>query len=455
MAATSALVPPSPSNTTANTAGHIVHESDAGPATRDPRQSVQSAFRISQQNKRHDDDITENGTPLIGGITRRTLGIILLLVVVVLWTVSNFLASTIFADNTYSKPYFVTYLNTTTFISPLFPIIGKRLFRLWRAGKLSQIKSLRSLLVEFDAHEKNEESRPFLDADAEDGAENGQRDAEPLLRASSENEGRGDVQEARAGKGKLGFKETAKLSLEFCLLWANYFALGCLQFTTVGSATILTSTSGIWTLIFGTVAGVEKFTARKLLGVLASLIGIIIISRVDLSGKKVSDDDANGRPPSSFPHKTVAEIAIGDAMAAFSAILYGVYTIVMKKQVGDEGRVNMPLFFGLVGLINTVLLWPVFFILHFTGFETFELPGTGRIWTIILVNSISSLVSDILWAYAMLLTTPLVVTVGLSLTIPLSLVAQIFLQGLYSSATYWVGAGIVFFSFLVVNHESM
>lgn len=54
----------------------------------------------------------------------------------------------------------------------------------------------------------------------------------------------------------------------------------------------------------------------------------------------------------------------------------------------------------------------------------------------------------------MLLTTPLVVTVGLSLTIPLSLVGQIFLQGVTSSALYWVGAAIVFLSFLVVNHES-
>lgn len=54
----------------------------------------------------------------------------------------------------------------------------------------------------------------------------------------------------------------------------------------------------------------------------------------------------------------------------------------------------------------------------------------------------------------MLLTTPLVVTVGLSLTIPLSLVGQIVLQGQYASAIYWVGAAIVFLSFAVVNHES-
>lgn len=54
----------------------------------------------------------------------------------------------------------------------------------------------------------------------------------------------------------------------------------------------------------------------------------------------------------------------------------------------------------------------------------------------------------------MLLTTPLVVTVGLSLTIPLSLVGQIVLQNQYASPLYWVGAVIVFLSFLFVNHES-
>ena len=54
----------------------------------------------------------------------------------------------------------------------------------------------------------------------------------------------------------------------------------------------------------------------------------------------------------------------------------------------------------------------------------------------------------------MLLTSPLVVTVGLSLTIPLSLIGQMMLQSQFSSAAYWVGAGVVFVSFIFVNHES-
>ncbi|PWY95878.1 hypothetical protein BO94DRAFT_562482 [Aspergillus sclerotioniger CBS 115572] len=395
---------------------------------------------------------TTEGSMLVGA-ARRTLGICLLLVVVFLWTASNFLASTIFANDTYSKPFFVTYVNTSLFTLPLFTILISRLLKLWRAGKLYRIRSFQSLVEHLDSHETNAESQRILDYDAV--AERRRSDEDPDTWAAA----RFDTP-FRDRPSKLGLKATAKLSLEFCLLWfsANYFAMACLQYTTVGSTTILTSTSGVWTLIFGALIRVEKFTIRKLIGVVASLIGIILISRVDMSNPDTPPIDSTSSiittRESTFPTKTPGEIALGDAMAGFSAVLYGVYTIVLKKQVGDESRVNMQLFFGLVGLFNTVFLWPGFIILHVLGIETVGMPDTGRVWTIILVNALASLASDIAWAYAMLLTTPLVVTVGLSLTIPLSLVGQIVLQGQYASALYWVGATVVFLSFLVVNQES-
>ena len=69
-------------------------------------------------------------------------------------------------------------------------------------------------------------------------------------------------------------------------------------------------------------------------------------------------------------------------------------------------------------------------------------------------NSLASFISDIAWAFAMLLTTPLVVTVGLSLTIPLSLIGEIIQYGQYSSVLYWIGALVVFVSFAFINHET-
>lgn len=171
--------------------------------------------------------------------------------------------------------------------------------------------------------------------------------------------------------------------------------MACLQYTTVGSATILTSTSGVWTLVFGACLRVEKFTFRKFLGVIASLIGIILISRVDFSSPESDATPAADQEPGKFPHKSPAEIALGDAMAAFSSVMYGVYTIVMKKQVGDESRVNMSLFFGLVGFFNLIIMWPGFFILHWTGVELFSLPDTRRVWTIILVCMVLSFVLSV------------------------------------------------------------
>jgi solute carrier family 35 protein F5 len=56
-------------------------------------------------------------------------------------------------------------------------------------------------------------------------------------------------------------------------------------------------------------------------------------------------------------------------MAFFSAMMYGLYVTVMKRRVGNEDKVDMRLFFGLVGVFNLVLLWPLFFILHWTGIE--------------------------------------------------------------------------------------
>jgi solute carrier family 35 protein F5 len=53
----------------------------------------------------------------------------------------------------------------------------------------------------------------------------------------------------------------------------------------------------------------------------------------------------------------------------------------------------------------------------------------------------------------MLLTSPLIVTVGLSLTIPLSLIGQMILDSQYSSVMYWFGAAIVLLSFIFINHE--
>lgn len=333
---------------------------------------------------------------------------------------------------------------------PLVPMLLKHLY-----DDRSKLNNLRGLLQRMvgkykllrDQEEEEDDDLPEPDNTSQHSSRSRSPAAQMLLEDNMGSSQRLSVSASRGHDG-LTLVETARLSFEFCILWflANYFAVACLEYTTVASSTILASTSSIWTLLSGSVIGVERFTLRKLFGVLASLAGVVLISTVDISGE---NDENRG----SFPHKTPRELATGDSMAFLSAILYGFYAVLMKKRIGDESKVSMPLFFGLVGLFNVILLWPGLVILHLTGVETFQLPPTKRILTIVLVNAAFSLISDFCWAYAMLLTSPLIVTVGLSLTIPLSLIGQMIIDAQYSSAVYWVGAVIMFVSFIFVNHE--
>src|SRR2546423_7352605 len=118
--------------------------------------------------------------------------------------------------------------------------------------------------------------------------------------------------------------------MAFCILWfaANYFAMACLQYTTVASTTILTSTSSIWTLLMGACTHTEKFTIRKLLGVIASFVGIVLVSHADLTSPRSSPSE--GSPSSSppgggpsitnpFPNKPASELFLGDTLAFLSA----------------------------------------------------------------------------------------------------------------------------------------
>ena len=264
---------------------------------------------------------------------------------------------------------------------------------------------------------------------------------------------------------KLTTRETVKLALEFCLLWffANVTLSIGLEYTSVGSSTVLTATSSMWTLLFGAIFKVERFTLVKLFGVIVSLAGIVLISMIDLSG----DTDKNR---GNFPHKAQAQIALGDVLSLISAILYASYAIFIKKRIGDENKIDMLLFFGFVGLINTFILWPGIILLHFVGLEPFELPPTPSITYIILVsrtsslpfsstdqckiNSVVSIFADLCWGYAVVLTSPLVVTVGLSMSIPLALFGQMIINGSSSSVAYWIGALLVFAAFGLINHES-
>jgi solute carrier family 35 protein F5 len=140
--------------------------------------------------------------------------------------------------------------------------------------------------------------------------------------------------------------------------------------------------SGFFTLVVGSCVGVESFTGGKLSSVVLSIIGVVIISRSD-----------SALPDPAEQHQTPSKPLLGDSLALISALAYAFYVILLKVRIKNESRVSMTLFFGFVGAWNIVLIWPLGFVLHYTGVEMWEWPHGGMLWLSILINALITFVS--------------------------------------------------------------
>ncbi|CBQ69878.1 conserved hypothetical protein [Sporisorium reilianum SRZ2] len=239
----------------------------------------------------------------------------------------------------------------------------------------------------------------------------------------------------------LTLRETAILASQFTLVWfgANWAINAGLGLTSVASGTTIGSASGFFTLALGAALGVDRFTLPRLGAVCISALGVAAVTFADrdtaTSGAATEMGTAvlEGlwkRPTSSAaaPISVLTTAAkppngaLGDMLALLSAFLYSLYVMLLKTRIGSEDRISMPLMFGIVGAINIVCLWPILPLLHFSGIESFSLPPSPQIWAGVAVNMCITFVSDFIYLLAMLKSSPLITTLGLSLTIPLAVV---------------------------------
>ncbi|XP_029420107.1 solute carrier family 35 member F5 isoform X1 [Nannospalax galili] len=408
---------------------------------------------------------------------RMALGIVILLLVDVIWVASSELTSYVFTQ--YNKPFFSTFAKTSMFVLYLLGFI------IWKPWRQQCTRGFRGKPAAFFADAEgyfaacttdttmnssltwNLESEPlyvpvkFHDLPSEKPESTNIGTEKTLkksrVRFSNIMEIRqlpsSHALEAKLSRmsyptvkdqesilktvGKLTATQVAKISFFFCFVWflANLSYQEALSDTQVAIVNILSSTSGLFTLILAAVfpsnSG-DRFTLSKLLAVILSIGGVVL---VNLSGSEKS----SGRD------------TIGSIWSLAGAMLYAVYIVMIKRKVDREDKLDIPMFFGFVGLFNLLLLWPGFFLLHYTGFEDFEFPNKVVLMCIVINGLIGTVLSEFLWLWGCFLTSSLIGTLALSLTIPLSIIADMCMQKVQFSWLFFAGAIPVFFSFFIVT----
>ena len=246
---------------------------------------------------------------------------------------------------------------------------------------------------------------------------------------------------AKYQRFKAEVKRISRLSLEFAFLWfcSNYFYNSGLASTSVSSSTVLCNTSSIFVYLIGLcLLKGTSFDPVKALMVLASFSGIVIITLADEKGKDSSDQRDSFR---------------GNLLSLLSATFYGLYAVILKKRVPEEQESDFKFsyFLGFVGLFNAICLLPLFPLLNLTGIENFEWPNRVTLMELTLNAIFGTMISDYCWAKSVVLLGPLLTTLGIALTIPISMIVDSLIKSKDFTWQYFLGSALILGSFLIIS----
>jgi len=417
---------------------------------------------------------------------RLALGLLTLLLVDIIWVGSSEITEYIFKQQNYNKPFFSTYLKTSLF---MLYLPGFLVYRPWR-------EQCRVGLVRRRERRGEGYTRVMADSDTgEEGEEPGEGDTEdevgldpgvtrslseptflPLhgdktsgtdseqehgltarkVRFSRVTEVRqmcaGDALQANLARlsyaaslraaaalqraaARLTVTETAHTSLTFTFLFflGNYSYQAALSYTEAAIVNVLSASSCLFTLLLAAIfpsMSSDRLSLTKVIAVLFTICGVILVSYSDL---KLEDG-----------------IPLGSLWTLSGAIFYSSYIVFLRRKIDHEDKLDVPMFFGFVGLFCFLFLWPFFPLLHFTGHEPFELPDQNQLVTLAVNGIVGTVLSELLWLLGCFYTSSLIATLSISLTIPLTTFADVLVKKIDYDQLFYIGSIPMFVSFFIV-----
>lgn len=227
----------------------------------------------------------------------------------------------------------------------------------------------------------------------------------------------------------------------------NVFIMGCLQYTSASSLAVLGTTTSVYTLLMETFFHLDRFTWKKVVCIVMAMFGVTMIYKTDM-GQENSDNKYVPKNPS-----------LGNVLAICGAFMYAVYLVLTKIKCSDARKApNNRVLFGCVGICSFPLGVCLLCLAHIFGIETFEAPPTMSTFLSLLTNGVFSVISDYATILAALYTSPLMTSLSLTSSIPITICIDYILLTVSGNgdhhpkgALYFVGVLSIILSVVALN----
>jgi drug/metabolite transporter (DMT)-like permease len=205
-------------------------------------------------------------------------------------------------------------------------------------------------------------------------------------------------------------KTTAFITSSLTVAGLSWYV--AVNMTTPSDLTAIYNCSAFFAYAFSVPLLKEKLRLDKSMAVLIAIVGVLVVAY----GDSKPTDESKG------PDKTASTRFLGNLIIGVGSVLYGLYEVLYKRWAcppegvsAGRGMIFANAFGSCIGLFTLTVLWIPLPILHFLGWETFQLP-TGEtafyLWISVVMNAtfagsflvLISLTSPVLSSVAALLT---------------------------------------------------
>ncbi|KAL0093413.1 hypothetical protein F4703DRAFT_1272114 [Phycomyces blakesleeanus] len=341
--------------------------------------------------------------------SRSVIATVMLTICIVSFVLQTELAQYVQQTTDYQKPYFILYVSHSCYIF-MIPIqfLAECIGRGWPTKPSAALGHV----IETAGHCKNELAQSLLELQG---------------RVKGEN---------TTNRLSIRFIISTGLWLAILLTLPAYLWYVSVNLTSMSNLTAIYNTGCFFAYVFSVWLLHDRLMATKIAAILLCMIGVFLMAFWT---------------PGDQPAQSQT---LGISVAVLGAALYGFYEVYYKKYASPS---QASVLFantvtGAIGIITLLILWIPLPVLHFSGYETFELPDLETFVYILGIASMS-VVYNATFMCVIALVNPVFAAVGVMLTVPAVAVTDVLVTGVMVPGSTLVGSILILIGFYILNRQ--